>query len=129
MVSAIQCYQYLRDICSWRFTSVYSPLLLGGPVVVVQIDESLFRHKPKVKYIVVEMHLFIAVSLWAAITFRAMGFWDLMVDTSQTPALGVMVLVQRRDPALRLCCLKIGLKGTILNLLHPQYVFFAVMGI
>lgn len=48
-VTAIQCYQYLRDICSWRLTSVDSPLLLGGQGVVVQIDESLFRHKPKVK--------------------------------------------------------------------------------
>ena len=46
--TAIQSYQYLRDICSWRLTSVDSPLLLGGQGVVVQIDESLFRHKPKV---------------------------------------------------------------------------------
>ena len=47
-MTAIQCYQYLRDVCSWRLTSVDSPLLLGGQGVVVQIDESLFRHKPKV---------------------------------------------------------------------------------
>ena len=26
-----------------------SPLLIGGQGVVIQIDESLFRHKPKVK--------------------------------------------------------------------------------
>lgn len=49
-VTAIQCYQYLRDICSWRLTTVDSPLLLGGAGVVVQIDESLFRHKPKVGF-------------------------------------------------------------------------------
>ena len=28
--------------------SVDAPLLLGGPAVIVQIDESLSRHKPKV---------------------------------------------------------------------------------
>ena len=46
--TGIQTYQYLRDICSWRLMTVDSPLLLGGQGVVVQIDESLFRHKPKV---------------------------------------------------------------------------------
>ena len=49
-MTAVQCYQYLRDICSWRLMNVDSPLLLGGQGVVVQIDESLFRHKPKVNY-------------------------------------------------------------------------------
>ena len=47
-VTAIQSYQYLRDICSWRLLNVDSPLLLGGHGVVVQIDQSLFRHRPKV---------------------------------------------------------------------------------
>ena len=46
--TAVQAYQYLRDICSWRLMNHDSPLMLGGPGVVVQIDESLFRHKPKV---------------------------------------------------------------------------------
>ena len=47
--TAVQAYQYFRDICSWRLINRDSPLLLGGPGVVVQIDESLFLHKPKVK--------------------------------------------------------------------------------
>ena len=46
--TAIQAYQYIQDICSWRLTNVDAPLLLGGQGVVVQTDESLFRHKPKV---------------------------------------------------------------------------------
>ena len=42
--------QYLRDVCFWRLLNVDSPLLLGGPGIVFQIDESLFWHKPKEKY-------------------------------------------------------------------------------
>ena len=38
-VTAIQVYQYLRDICSRRLTSMDVPLLLGGLGVIVQIDE------------------------------------------------------------------------------------------
>ena len=45
--SAIQAYQYCKDICSWRLLHHDSPLLLGGPGVTIQIDVSLFRHKPK----------------------------------------------------------------------------------
>ena len=46
--SAIQVYQYFRDICSWWLLNRDAPLLLGSPGAIVQIDESLFRHKPKV---------------------------------------------------------------------------------
>ena len=46
--SAIQWYQYFRDICSWRLINYDAPLMVGGPGKIVQIDESLFRHKPKV---------------------------------------------------------------------------------
>ena len=45
--TAIQIYQYCRDLCSWRLLNHDSPMMLGGQGVVVQIDESLFRHKPK----------------------------------------------------------------------------------
>ena len=46
--SAIQWYQYFRDICSWRLTNYDAPLMVGGQGKIVQIDESLFHHKPKV---------------------------------------------------------------------------------
>ena len=47
--TAIQVYQYFRDIRSWRLVTDDSPMLLGGPGVVVRIDESLFSHVPKVQ--------------------------------------------------------------------------------
>lgn len=43
---AIDIYQWLREVCTNMLLS--SPIILGGPGVIVQIDESLFRHKPKV---------------------------------------------------------------------------------
>ena len=45
----VQLFQYLRDVCSWKLMSINGPqqAQLGGPGVVVQIDESLFRHKSK----------------------------------------------------------------------------------
>ena len=46
--TAIQAYQYFRDICSWRLVTHDSPIMLGGPGVVVQIDESIFNHTQKV---------------------------------------------------------------------------------
>jgi len=38
-VTAVQWYQYFRDICSWKL--VNSPMTLGGPGKIVQIDESV----------------------------------------------------------------------------------------
>lgn len=43
---AIDIYQWLREICTAKLLNI--PIILGGPGVVIQIDESLFRHKPKV---------------------------------------------------------------------------------
>ena len=46
---AIQIYQYFRDICSWHLLHHDAPLMLRGSGTAVQIDESLFRHKRKVR--------------------------------------------------------------------------------
>ena len=43
--STIQMFQYLREVCSTKL--IQTPAQLGGPGVIVQIDESLFNHKPK----------------------------------------------------------------------------------
>ena len=45
--TAIDIYQWLREVCCTRLITD-GPVVLGGPGVVVEIDESLFRHKPKV---------------------------------------------------------------------------------
>ena len=39
-------YQWLREVCSTKLLNTI--IELGGPGTIVQIDESLFRHKPKV---------------------------------------------------------------------------------
>ena len=44
--TACQVYQWLREVCS--STLLETPIILGGPGVIVQVDESQFRHKPKV---------------------------------------------------------------------------------
>ncbi len=43
---AIDIYQWLREVCTEKL--LRTRIILGGPGVVVQIDESLHRHKPKV---------------------------------------------------------------------------------
>ena len=45
--TAIDVYQWLREICSSKLLTM--TIKLGGPGKLVQIDESLFRHKLKVK--------------------------------------------------------------------------------
>lgn len=44
--SAVDVYRWLREICSTRLLHI--PIVLGGPGIIVEIDESQFRHKPKV---------------------------------------------------------------------------------
>ena len=53
--TAIDIYQWLREVCTTKLLS--SPIILGGPGVVVQIDESLFRHKPKVNEMIDLIHI------------------------------------------------------------------------
>ena len=47
MRTGIDIYQWLREVCSTKL--LQAPIILGGIGTIVQIDESLFRHKPKVK--------------------------------------------------------------------------------
>lgn len=43
---SIDMYQWFREVCTNIL--LQAPAVLGGPGIIVQIDESLFRHKPKV---------------------------------------------------------------------------------
>ena len=44
--TSIDVYQWLREVCSTKL--IANPIKLGGPGTVIQADESLFNHKPKV---------------------------------------------------------------------------------
>ena len=44
--TAADIYQWLREVCTTKL--LQTTIILGGPGLVVQIDESLFRHKPKI---------------------------------------------------------------------------------
>ena len=45
--TACNIYQWLREVCSTKL--IQTPINLGGPGIIVQVDESQFKHKPKVK--------------------------------------------------------------------------------
>ena len=44
--TAYEIYQWLCEVCSTNLLG--TQIVLGGPGIVVEIDESLFKHKPKV---------------------------------------------------------------------------------
>ena len=45
--TAVDVFQWLREVCSMHVIND-GPEVLGVPGIVVQIDESLFQHKPKI---------------------------------------------------------------------------------
>ena len=78
--TACQVYQWLREVCLTKL--INTPIVLGGSNVTVQIDESLFRHKPK----------------YHRGTAPRNEQWVFgLFDTSQQPALGYMEVVPRRN--------------------------------
>ena len=44
--TAVDVYRWLREVCTTKLLGM--TIKLGGPGIIVQIDESQFRHKPKV---------------------------------------------------------------------------------
>ena len=44
--TAVDIFQWFRDVCTTKL--LQTPIILGGQGIVVEIDESLFRHKQKV---------------------------------------------------------------------------------
>ena len=48
--TAINMYQWLREVWGTHFLQD-PPIVLGGSGVIVEIDESLFQHKPKVFFL------------------------------------------------------------------------------
>ena len=97
--SAVQVYQWLRDVCSTMLQQ--HPIKIGGPGAKVQIDESLYRHKPK-------RHR-------GEATQNEVWVFGL-VDTSYSPALGYMEIAPRRDAATLLPIIQARmLPGTIIH--------------
>ena len=78
----IDFYSFFREVCTAYFQT--NPIQLGGPGITVEIDESCFSHKPK--------HHRGRVSETPIWVFG-------MVDKSQSPAVGYMEIVERRDAA------------------------------
>jgi len=46
--ASLDIYQWLQEVCTTKL--LQTPIILGGPRTIVQVDESLFHHKPKVSY-------------------------------------------------------------------------------
>ena len=120
--TAVDVYQWLREVCSTRLIQD-GPVVLGGPGIVVQIDESLFKHKPKVQIKHVAMKYCILATEYCVSNCCVRGRhadyeqWVFgMVDTSHQPALGYMQMVDTRDAATLLPLIRAhAAPGTIIH--------------
>ena len=98
--TAVDIYQWLREVCTTSLLA--NPVVLGGPGVVVQFNESLFRHKPKVAsttlFFMLLFNFFSQQHHRGCATTQEIWVFGL-VDVSQSPAKGYMEIVHRRDAA------------------------------
>ena len=84
-----QIYIFLREVASGQLLAV--PVQLGGPGKIVEIDESLFRHKSK----------------YHRGRYPANDAWVFgMVDRSSSPSVGVMEIVADRTATTLLAVLR-----------------------
>ena len=94
--TAIGIYQWLREVCTT--TLIDTRIVLGSPGKIVEIDESLFRHKPKASSsssaisITCLRHKIATASSWLTPAPTDMGVWD-GGDVHQCPGLGYMEVV------------------------------------
>ena len=78
--TACQVYEWLREVCST--TLLQTPIILGGPGVIVQVDKSQFRHKPKVHWWLKWYNLISYINIisiappWARATPGCLGVWN-----------------------------------------------------
>lgn len=79
-------YQYLINICSSKLRK--SPVQLGGPGIIIQIDESLFNHTAK----------------YNSMPVKNFG----MADTSHKPAITYIHVVDDRKAETRLPIIQSG---------------------
>ena len=104
--TAVDVYQWLREVCSTRLIND-GPVMLGGPGVIVQIDESLFKHKPKAVFALNKStenndrskYVFVLLQYHRGTRADYEQWVFGMVDTAHTPSLGYMQLVDTRDAA------------------------------
>ena len=75
---AVDVYRWLREVCSTKLLA--TPIILGGPGVIVQVDESLYRHKPKV------MHMLYTL----AIKFSPILFFSIIVAAQPAQKYGCL---------------------------------------
>ena len=76
--TAIDIYQWMWEVCSQALLNG-PPIILGGQQTVVQIDKSLFRHKPKVrknvKIISIIKTCYTLAPSWQSNHQRSVGVW------------------------------------------------------
>ena len=111
--TAIDVFNFLREVCSQHLIAL-GDIQLGGPGAVVQIDESLFNHKPKYQ------------RGRRPPAHREQWVFGL-VDCTTTPAVGYMELVDKRDAATLLPIISRHTKpGTIVH--SDQWRAYASIG-